>query len=178
MIWCKTNNHWTDCYFCMVNTMGVWKKKRHKIKYLNIFSAIRPVPHSEEVPVPVFNGLPSWDDKDIGHDTSEQDNCDSELSEKCSQSEDCSSDTEPFRIPKSLPQVELNDLVQDLGLSKKAAELSVSRLQGRNLLDHSVKVSYFRKLEQLFSDLLFKRQTVYLLPWHPRASQRTGCTLL
>ena len=67
------------------------------------------------------------DDKDIGHDTREQDNCNSELSEKCSQSEDCSSDTEHFPVPKPLPRFELNDLVRDLSLSKKAAELLVSR---------------------------------------------------
>ena len=176
-IWREPNNHVTDSYFCMVNTTGVWKKNRHKITYSNIPSAIRPVPHTEGVPVSVFKGLPSLDDKDIGHDTSEQDNCDSELSDQCSQSEDCSSDTEPFPIPKPLPQDELNDLVRDFGLSKKAAELLASRLQGRNLIDHSVKVSYFRKREQLFSDL-FKKQTVCLLPWHSRASQRTGCTLL
>ena len=71
----------------MVNTTGVGKKNRHKITYPNIPSAIRPVPHTEEVPVPVFKGLPSLDDKDIGHDTSEQDSCDSELPEKCSQLE-------------------------------------------------------------------------------------------
>ena len=58
IIWREPNNHVTDCYFCMVNTTGVWKKNRHKITYPNIPSAIRPIPHSEEVPVPVFKGLP------------------------------------------------------------------------------------------------------------------------
>ena len=140
----------------------VGKKNRHKITYPSIPSAIRPVLHSEQVPVPVFNGLPSLDDKDIGLDTSEQDNCDSELSEKCSQLEDCSSDTEPFPVPKSLHLAELNDLVRDLGLSKKAAELLASRLQDRNLVDHSVKVSYFIKREQLFLTFFSKdRQFVY-----------------
>ena len=71
------NNHVTDCYFCMVNTTGVGKKNKHKITYPNFPSAIRPVPHSDDVPVTVFKGLPSLDDKDIGHDTSEQDSCDS-----------------------------------------------------------------------------------------------------
>ena len=105
-IWHESNNHVTDSYFCMVNTTGVWKKNRHKITYSNIPSAIRSVPHTEGVPVSVFKGLPSLDDKDIGHDTSEQDNCDSELSDQYSQSKDCSSDTEPSPIPKPLPQEE------------------------------------------------------------------------
>ena len=162
MVWREPNNHATDCYFCMVNTTGVGRKNRHKITYPNIPSAIRPVPHSEEVHVPVFKGLPSLDDQDIGHDTSEQDSCDSELSEKCSQSENCSSDTESFPIPKLLPQAELNDLVRDLGLSKKAAELLASRLKGRNLVDHSVKVSYFRKRDKLFLTFFSEdRQFVY-----------------
>ena len=162
MIWCEPNNHLTDCYFCRVNTTGVGKKNQHKITYPNIPSAIRPVLHTEEVPVPVFKGLPSLDDKDIAHDTSEQASCDSELSEKCSQSKDYSSDTETFPVHKPLPQAELNDLVRDLGLSKKAAEFLASRLQGRNLVDHSVKVSYFRKREQLFLTIFSKdRQFVY-----------------
>ena len=158
MIWRELNNHVTDCYFCMVNITDVGKKKQYKITYPNIPSAIRPVRQSEEVPVPVW---PSLDDKDIGLDTSDQDSCDSE---KCSQSEDCSSDTETFPVPKPLSQAELNDLVQDLGLSKKAAELLASSLQGKNLVDHSVKVPYFRKLEQLFltffsKDSLFTTMT-------------------
>ena len=102
MVWREPTNHVTDCYFCMVNTTGVGKKNRHKITYPNIPSTMRPVPHSEEVPVPVFKSFPSLDVEDIGHDTSEQDSCDIELSEKCSESEDCSSDPGPFPVPKPL----------------------------------------------------------------------------
>ena len=58
MIWRGPNKYVTDCYFCMVNTMGVGKKNRHKITYPNIPSAIQLVLHSEEVPVSVFKGLP------------------------------------------------------------------------------------------------------------------------
>ena len=161
MIWREPTNHVTDCYFCMVNTTGVGKKNRHKITYPNIHSAIRPVPHSEEVPVPVFKGLPSLDNRDIGHDTNEPDRCDSELSGKYSQSRDFSSDAEPFPVLKPLPQAGLNDLVWDLGLSKKAGKLLALRLQDRNLVDHSVKVSYFRKRKQLFLTSSKDRQFVY-----------------
>ena len=163
MIWREPNNHVTGCYFYMVNTTGVGKKNRHEITYPKIPTAIRPVPHSGEVPVPVFKGLPSIGDKDIGHDTSEHDNCDSELSEKCLQSENCFSDTEPFPVPKPLLQAELNDLVRDLGLSKKAAEFLASRLQGINLVDHSVKVSYFRKHEQLFLTFFSKDRHFFFM---------------
>ena len=163
MIWREPTNHVTDCYFCMVNTAGVGKKNRHKIVYPNISSAIRPAPHSEEVPVPVFKGLPSLNDKDIGHDTDEEDSCDNELPEtEWEQPEECSSETESPPVPKPLHQTELNDLVRDLGLSKKAAELLASRLQGKNLFYHTVKVSYYRKRDQLFVTFFSEdRQFVY-----------------
>ena len=111
-----------------------WEEKRNKITYPNIPSAIRPAPHSGEVPVPIFKGLPSVDGIDIGHDTNEIDSCDTDMSEKFSQSEDCSSDTEPFLVPKPLPQAELNDLVRDLGLSKKATELGIKITRQKSCL--------------------------------------------
>ena len=40
----------------MVDTIG--KKNHHKISYPSIPSAIRPVPHSEELLVSVFGGFP------------------------------------------------------------------------------------------------------------------------
>ena len=81
MIWREPTNHVTDCYFCMVNTAGVGKKNRHKIVYPNIPSDIRPAPHYKEVLVPVFKGLLSLSDKEIGHDKNKEDNCDKELPE-------------------------------------------------------------------------------------------------
>ena len=44
---------------------------------------------------------------------------------------------EPFR------QTKLNDLVHDLGLSKKAAKILAFTLQEKHLLDDTAKVSYF-----------------------------------
>nr|XP_057946992.1 uncharacterized protein LOC131140513 [Doryrhamphus excisus] len=117
----------------------------------------------DSIPVPVFKGLPSLNDKDIGHDTNEEDSCDNELPEtEWEQSEECSSETKSPPVPKPLHQTELNDLVRDLGLSKKAAELLASRLQGKNLVDHTVKVSYYRKRDQLFVTFFSEdRQFVY-----------------
>ena len=45
MVWRESQDHVTNCYFCMVNTKDVGKKNRHKISYPSIPSAIRPVPH-------------------------------------------------------------------------------------------------------------------------------------
>ena len=53
MIWREPKDHLTDCYFCKVNVMGYSTKNKHKIVYPNLNSAMRPVPHSESLPIPV-----------------------------------------------------------------------------------------------------------------------------
>lgn len=52
MIWQEQKNHYDDCYFCMTKIVGINKNNRHKWKYPNISSAQRPIPHSENVPIP------------------------------------------------------------------------------------------------------------------------------
>ena len=52
-------------------------------------------------------------------------------------------DTNRLSAPEPFCQMKLNDLVHDLGLSKKAEEILASRLQEKHLLDDSAKVSYF-----------------------------------
>ena len=145
MVWREPRDHATNCYFCMVNTKGVGKKNRRKISYPSIPSAIRPVPHREELPVPVFSGFSSCADSD--DDQREHEDCNNEM---VSESESFSDDTNRLLAPKLFSQTELNDLVRDLGLSKKAAEILASRLQEKHLLDDSAKVSYFRKRYQSF----------------------------
>ena len=61
-----------------------------------------------------------------------------------------SDETNRLSAPKLFSQTEFNDLVCDLGLSKKAAEILASRLQDKHLHDDSAKVSYFRKRDQSF----------------------------
>ena len=58
MVWREPKNHFNDCYFCAVNTKGINRKNRKSLVYSNLESAIRPVPHCNEIPVPVFKGLP------------------------------------------------------------------------------------------------------------------------
>lgn len=62
IIWREPKNHVDDCYFCLVKTSGYNKKNNHKITYPSLDSAIRPVPHSNEIPVQVYNGFPSEED--------------------------------------------------------------------------------------------------------------------
>ena len=52
MVWREPRNHTDDCYFCLTNITGFNASSRKKIKYPNLRSAMRPVPHSDDLPVP------------------------------------------------------------------------------------------------------------------------------
>src|SRR5678815_615213 len=52
MIWREPTNHVTDCYFCLTNVQGFSSKSKHCIQYPNLHTAMRPVPHSDDLPVP------------------------------------------------------------------------------------------------------------------------------
>ena len=134
----EPRDHVTDCYFCIVNIKDVGKKNRHKISYPSILSAIPLIPHCEELPVPVFSGFSSCPDSD--DDQRKHEGCNNEM---VSESEFFSDDTNRLSATELSSQTELNDLVCDLGISKKAAEILASRLQEKHLLDDSAKVLYF-----------------------------------
>ena len=65
MIWRKQKSHVDDCYFCLVNVKGqnYSRNNKHLIQYLNLDSALRPIPHSEQIPVPTFTLLSQIDDE-------------------------------------------------------------------------------------------------------------------
>ena len=65
MIWREPRNHVDDCYFCAINVAGVNRKKRKSLNYPNLQTAIRPVPHCDEIPVPVFKNLPELPTSDF-----------------------------------------------------------------------------------------------------------------
>ena len=52
LVWREPQNHADDCYFCLTNITGFNASSRKKIKYPNLRSAMRPVPHSDDLPVP------------------------------------------------------------------------------------------------------------------------------
>jgi len=57
MIWREPTDNLIDFYFCIVPTPrhGITKEREREwtVNYPNISSAIRPVPHTEDLPVPV-----------------------------------------------------------------------------------------------------------------------------
>ena len=57
MIWREPAKHFNDCYFSMTNLVGYNKKNRKNILYPSIPSSTRPIPCSDEYPVPVFKEL-------------------------------------------------------------------------------------------------------------------------
>ena len=52
MVWREPQNHTDDCYFCLSNITGFNASSRKKIKYPNLRSAMRPITHSDNLPVP------------------------------------------------------------------------------------------------------------------------------
>ena len=80
------------------------------------------MPHLAEIPVLVFVEFSSLEDEEL------------------SDSNDADFESEDKSACKKFDQ--LNDLTQDLGLSKIASELSASRQNEKNLLENGTKV-YF-----------------------------------
>ena len=100
---------------------GFNRKKKSLIGYPEIPPAIRPVPHSDQLPIPE----PCEVDLLCSDDA--------ESSKESSISEPCTSRNQEFGIITSEPHLidvsELNDLVKDLDFPKVKAELLASRLK-------------------------------------------------
>uniref|UniRef100_A0A0K2UAY3 Putative LOC100197081 [Hydra vulgaris] n=1 Tax=Lepeophtheirus salmonis TaxID=72036 RepID=A0A0K2UAY3_LEPSM len=97
MILREPTNPLDDCYFCLVNDKGFNKKNKRYMTYPSIYSEIRPVPHSDEIAVPVFTKLADIDDE-----------------------------VNYTPLGSLFSQPELNDLIRDLNLPKQSAELLTS----------------------------------------------------
>jgi len=52
MFWREPKDHSSNCYFCLTNITGNIYKSKHTVKYPILPPAMRPVSHSEELPVP------------------------------------------------------------------------------------------------------------------------------
>ena len=94
------------------------------------------MPHSAEIPVPVFVQLFSLENLDYDEELSGSNDADFEI--------------EDDSVRKGFDQHEIHDLARDLGLSKKASELLASRLNEKILLEKGAKISYFRSRESAF----------------------------
>jgi len=48
----EPTDHVSDCFFCLTSITGVTAKSKHTVQCPNLPSAMRPVPHTAELPVP------------------------------------------------------------------------------------------------------------------------------
>ena len=113
-----------------------WKK----IKYPNLRSAMKPVLHSDDLPVPtppVNKDLLSSSDEEM---PSREDSAESISLEDIDSTYSGTSGNEPHWIT----QGDLNDVACDLYLSKQQSELLVSRLKQWNLVQEDVRITSFR----------------------------------
>jgi hypothetical protein len=121
----------------MTNLEGINRKNKQHVKYPDVPSAIKPVPHGPEVPIPV---PPSSLD-------SSSDSCeDMDVMDKSATYEPTAGthESKPFN------QAELNDLTRDLCLSKESAQLLASRLRENHLLAPETKYYWYRSREEEF----------------------------
>jgi len=124
MVWREPSNHSSDCYFCLTPAVasGMNRKKKQRIDYPNIPSAIRTVRHGKDLPVPeppkeynLNSEMEEEDTKDTG--PHEEEPTDLDFQGPASGS------------PHKLTQNELNDPARELGLPKVKAELLASRMK-------------------------------------------------
>ncbi|KDR21881.1 hypothetical protein L798_00381 [Zootermopsis nevadensis] len=127
---------------CMIPpVIGINNKKKHALIYPNIPSAIRPIPHNHELPVPV---PPISYTADCSKECSPSPPSDDAIP-RSSASQD-----KEF-VPEMLPstshrviQSKLNDLAREIELPKYKAELLGSRIKQWNVLEENVKISCYR----------------------------------
>ena len=138
-----------DCYFYLVNVKGFNKKNKQHLQYPNIHSSMRPISHSDKVPVPIFTKLPDIDEDRLRSSTSSTSSNDDDEEQNIAH--------EAWNAGRvSLySQSELNDLIQDLNLPKQFAEvqdirnsLKASRLQEKHLFKAGTSVSFYCNREE------------------------------
>ena len=138
MIWQEPTNHVSDCYFCVVKIFGYNFKNENRIIYPSVPSAIIPVPHSDELVQSIFHDLssddvlqelfhslmlvhcekPGGEDKDIEHLIENSSDSDDTVNETDFDDILAISSTSSMAQPECFDQIELSDLVFDLGHSK------------------------------------------------------------
>ena len=137
MVWREPKAHGSECYFCSCNVSGFNAKNKHHIHYSNMPSAIRPVCHGPNVPVPA----PPAVLKELEESSGEM------FSFYCQSAYDSEYECSGDNRPTLFEQEELKDLVRDLDLPKLGALLG-SRLKSKNLLHDAVTFSSCKHCEE------------------------------
>ena len=150
MVWREPKDHHSDCYFCGIKTKGINRKNRTSLTYPSFDLAIRSATHSEELPIPVFEGLLQLESALSSED---------DLSSTDSETTIADNIFSPSLLPPQLfSQNELSDLARDLNLSKESSELSASRLKEKNLLQPGTFITYYQNRHAKFLPYLKKKK--------------------
>ena len=136
----KATDDVSDSYFCITNVQGFSKKNKCNIEYPNLSSAMRPVPHGDEVQIPVPPTTLRETSTESDSSSPEDDIDDNYAASDC-------------RTRKLMSQSDLDDLVRDLDLPKESAELLGSKLQERNFLVPGTTFLWYRHREKEFVEL-------------------------
>ena len=113
----EPQDHSSDCYFCITQMKRISSESKHTVRYPNLPSAMRPVPHSEDLPIPHPPTHLTVEDESEDEAATEVPN---------EQQDDVTVETSTSSCaPHLLSQGELNDLVRGLKLSKKRANVWV-----------------------------------------------------
>jgi len=118
--------------------VGINRKNKQHVKYPDVPSAIKPVPHGPGIPIPT---PPHTCSDTLSSSDEEMDDA------------DVSATYEPTATtsqPKLFSQPELNDLTRDLCLSKDSAQLLGSRLREKHLLAPETTFHWYRSSDEEF----------------------------
>lgn len=151
MIWKQSNDHPSDCYFCITKLSGFTNKTKNKIVYPDCASAIKPINHSETLPIPI---PPSQRNLTDNEEISEEED-ESEMS--LSNDPDYNPERRVKATPHLLSQPDLNDLARDLNLSKQESEIFGSRMKERNFLNKGTRTTAFRNRNEILSKFFVKK---------------------
>ena len=118
MVWRELVGHHSDYYFCMTKLSEFSGINKSKVVYPDYKSALKPVSHDLGISVPILSAKSNIENKEIykscinSAESSTDEMCVAYVDEK---------------KPHLLSQLELNDQVQHLSLSKAKAKLLSSR---------------------------------------------------
>ena len=115
----------------MTNISGYCKKNKSKIVYPDCQSALKPVVHDTDYPVPIPH---SSDGINNEESNTEDNDSDAGVMEYTYDPDS------GIKKPHLISQAELDDLVRNLPLSKEKSELLDSRLKEWNLLQFHILV--------------------------------------
>lgn len=129
--WFEPINHETDCFFCLVNLIGINRHKRSQIKYPVVASMKQPIPRSVDQPIP----LPPTREQQQPNVSTENDDDKPKISKS----------TEPILFTRD----SLTDFFDNLApLSDEKKQYIMDLFRERNLLDMGRK-----RVSQHFQDI-------------------------